>query len=274
MTLIYQKCLLGFCILFITLMSGYIPTVFAETGAKITAADLYHDNCSVCHGDSGAGAIWGRNLLRSPPRNFTITHVNSELSRERMIASVTHGVPGTAMVSFSSQLSAQQIQSTVDYIRNNFMLTDEKKKNITSTKQLTPHKSQLAAEYFSKMGVIHQKKTLNIENQTKKTSADMRLTMPGGLKGDRVKGHAFYVQNCSTCHGIKGDGEGPRAYFIFPRPLNFTQRQAKNQFNRPALFKAISIGKQGTEMPAWKTVLSQQEIADISEYVFNEFISK
>ncbi len=274
MTLVNQRCLLGFCSLFIILISGYIPIVFANVETKTTAADLYHDNCSVCHGDSGAGAVWGGNLLRTPPRNFTITHVNSELSRERMIASVTHGVPGTAMVSFSSQLNNHQIQSIVDYIRNNFMLTDKKKKRIVSTKQPTSHKSQLAAKYFSKMGVIRRQKTLNVGNQAQKRSADMSAIMPGGLKGDSAKGHAFYIQNCSTCHGLKGDGEGPRAYFIFPRPLNFTQHLAKNQFNRPALFKAISIGKQGTEMPAWKMVLSQQEIANISEYVFSEFISK
>lgn len=274
MTLINKRYLPGFSILFTMLLSAIIPTVFADTETKTTAADLFHDNCSVCHGDKGAGAVWGGNLLRTPPRNFTIAHVNSELSRERMIASVTHGVPGTAMVSFSSQLSDQEIQSTVDYIRNNFMLTDEKKKNSVSTKQTTQHKSQLAAEYFSQMGVVRQQKTLNNGNQTKKASADMSSIMPNGLKGDRVKGHAFYLQNCSTCHGVKGDGEGPRAYFIFPRPLNFIHSQAKNQFNRPALFKAISVGKQGTEMPAWKTVLNQQEIADISEYVFSEFISK
>lgn len=274
MTLIKQRCIPVFYILLITFISGFVPTAFADTKTKTTAANLFHDNCSVCHGDSGAGAIWGGNLLRTPPRNFTITHVKSELSRERMIASVTHGVPGTAMVGFSSQLNNQQIQSIVDYIRNNFMLTDKKKKNIVSTKQSNQHKSQLAAEYFSKMGVIHQKKTLNNENQTKNISADMSSNMPDKLKGDRIKGHAFYVQNCSTCHGVKGDGEGPRAYFIFPRPLNFTHAQARSRFNRPALFKAISLGKQGTEMPAWKTVLNPQEIADISEYVFHEFISK
>src|SRR3989304_1648785 len=46
--------------------------------------------------------------------------------------------------------------------------------------------------------------------------ADMSLPMPQGLKGDVAKGHDFYMQNCSTCHGVTGAGDGPRAYSLMP----------------------------------------------------------
>jgi mono/diheme cytochrome c family protein len=42
--------------------------------------------------------------------------------------------------------------------------------------------------------------------------------------------------------------------------------------NRPALFDAISTGKRGTVMPAWKTVLDEQQIANVAEFVFEAFV--
>ena len=42
--------------------------------------------------------------------------------------------------------------------------------------------------------------------------------------------------------------------------------------NRVELFEMISEGKPGTEMPAWDKVLSPQEIANVSEFVFQRFI--
>jgi mono/diheme cytochrome c family protein len=38
------------------------------------------------------------------------------------------------------------------------------------------------------------------------------------------------------------------------------------------LFAAVGNGRNGTEMPAWNKVLNDQQIADVSEYVFQSFI--
>jgi mono/diheme cytochrome c family protein len=43
-------------------------------------------------------------------------------------------------------------------------------------------------------------------------------------------------------------------------------------FNRPLIYATTSAGKLGTEMPAWSKVLTDQEIADVAEYVFITFI--
>ena len=107
----------------------------------------------------------------------------------------------------------------------------------------------------------------------KPASADMTLPLPRGLKGDPDKAAVFFMQNCATCHGASGDGEGPRAYFINPPPRNFLLESSRQRLNRPELFDAISIGRTGSEMPAWRTVLSEQEIADLAEFVFQTFIS-
>ena len=105
------------------------------------------------------------------------------------------------------------------------------------------------------------------------SAPDMSLPMPLGLKGDPAKGGAFFMTNCFTCHGVKGDGEGPRAYFITPPPRNFLLETSRQRLNRPVLFEAITNGRLGTNMPAWGKVLNNQEIADVAEFVFQHFIS-
>jgi DMSO reductase family type II enzyme heme b subunit len=49
---------------------------------------------------------------------------------------------------------------------------------------------------------------------------------PGTGPGDAVaqeaaRGLELYTTNCAACHGDKGDGNGPAARFLFPRPRNF-----------------------------------------------------
>lgn len=201
-------------------------------------ARLYKKHCAACHGDRGSGAQWTQYTLNPPPRDFTAAAAQQELSRERMLTSVTYGRPGTAMMSFKKRLTAEQIASVVDYIRHDFMKISEPKQ------QASPDKPP----------------------------ADMSLAFPHNLIGDVERGRQFYTHNCFTCHGLQGLGNGPRSGFISPRPRNFLSANSRRYLNRPNLFLAISRGKQGTPMPAWGTVLTDQQIADVAEYVFQTFI--
>ena len=212
--------------------------------------DIYARYCAVCHGDRGQGAVWAGSNMQRPPRNFTSPQAAGDLPRGRMIASVTRGRPGTAMSAFGSQLNQGDIQAVVDYIRTEFMMP--------------------AIEGFS--GTRAHAGRDGPEGGAVSYEANMQAPLPKGLKANVSRGRRFYLANCATCHGDKGDGQGPRAYFIRPRPRNFLEPGAQGRLNRPALFAAISLGKVGTEMPAWSKVLSDQQIADVAEFVFAEFI--
>jgi mono/diheme cytochrome c family protein len=100
--------------------------------------------------------------------------------------------------------------------------------------------------------------------------ADTRF--PNGLRADYHAGMAFYIANCSTCHGVEGDGKGPRAYFILPKPRDFRHPGSRHELDRARLFKSIAEGTRGSEMPAWDKVLTPQEIANVAEYVYQAFI--
>lgn len=208
---------------------------------------LYHDYCSVCHGDRGDGRSRARSSLVPPPRDFTEPRLAATLTREAMIVITRDGKPGTAMVGWKTQLQNAEIEAVVDYIRATFMRVTPAPAAAPRTAARQPQPGPAAR-------------------------ADLTLPLPYGLHGDAARGARFYGENCATCHGARGDGQGPRAYFIRPRPRNFLDEKARASLNRPALFAGIAMGRPGTEMPAWKTVIDDQQIADVSEYVFSTFI--
>ena len=213
---------------------------------------VYTHNCAVCHGERGQGSqhpVGGP----VPPRDLASPQARAELSRERMIKSVTDGRPGTAMAGFATRLPAQDIESVVDYVRAALMVP-----SADSISGVRAHGGRGGDAAPPKPNPV--------------IAADMKQPMPNGLRGDAKKGGVFYNANCATCHGVKGDGKGPRAYFINPKPRNFLEARSRAIFNRPVIFATTSTGKLGTEMPAWNKVLSDQEIADVAEYVFVSFI--
>ena len=53
------------------------------------AVKIYLQDCAVCHGEKGDSDTGSRFSLRPPPRDFTTAGAAAELTRERMIRSVT-----------------------------------------------------------------------------------------------------------------------------------------------------------------------------------------
>lgn len=216
---------------------------------------LYAQNCIACHGAQGQGSnmpIGGS----VPARDLASPQARAELTRERMISSVTIGKPGTAMAGFGSRLPAPDIEAVVDYVRSALMVPQ------TEISGTDAHAGRKAGS----------KPAAPQTTATRSAGADMKQPMPNGLKGNAAAGGRFYMANCATCHGAKGDGKGPRAYFINPKPRIFIDPAFTSAFNRPAIYAATAVGRLGTEMPAWNKVLSDQEIANVTEFVFQRFV--
>ncbi len=235
---------------------------------------IYKDHCAVCHGEKGNGSTWTKTGLNPSPRDFTAAEARQQLSPERMITSVTYGRPGTAMMPFNTRLSEQQIASVVDYIRTTFMQGADAGNGAAAMDDdyaampgfgHSPHSAAPAAGQSFSTGPM-------TSTATAAEPADMSLPFPHGLAGDPEKGREFYSANCFTCHGLKGNGRGPRASFIYPPPRNFLAEKSRSRLNRPALYKAIYSGIPGTVMPSWGKVLNDQQIANVAEYVFDTFI--
>ncbi|HOX66718.1 MAG TPA: c-type cytochrome [Burkholderiaceae bacterium] len=233
-------------------LADHVFTRFVQPAPQAASKgrQIYERNCSVCHGDQGAGSMWARDNMARPPRDFTAP-ASQNLTREAMLAAVTHGKPGTPMVGFAGRLGESDIAEVVDYIRAALM-------SGTAISGTRAHGGRDADQA--------------VASQVAPSLVNMNVEFPEGLKGNRKRGGAFYLANCATCHGARGDGAGPRAYFINPKPRNFTEDASRARFNRVALYAAVSEGRLGSEMPAWKQVATPQQIADVSEYVFQSFV--
>ncbi len=92
------------------------PAADLDLGKKI-----FEDRCKVCHGVRGDSDRFTASVLNPPPRNFTTEAARKELSRERMIRSVTEGRPGTAMMPWKNILQEKEIRAVVGYIRREIM---------------------------------------------------------------------------------------------------------------------------------------------------------
>lgn len=231
---------------------------------------IFAKTCSVCHGDRGDGATWAKHGLDPSPFNFT-SQKAKELSRRHMINTVTYGSPRTAMMGFSTQFSREEIAAVVDYIRSTFVAAPEIPEPEKITAKIPTFGNPRLAGLTPRPGApdtAQMKRRADVALEP----ADLSAPMPDGLIGNVTAGRDFFNANCFLCHGKEGRGDGPRAYFINPKPANLTDPSARHELNRPALFKKISMGVNATEMPAWSKVLTNQQIADVAEYVFTTFI--
>ena len=263
----------------------------AQPTQNKAGAEIYSRHCGVCHGDKGNTAVWARNGLNPPPRDFTTAEARRLLTRDRMIHAVTNGRPGTGMMPFTSKLNAKEIEAVVDYIRQAFLKIDVEPLPATGSQApataTLPHGPYTPAPSASRMDEAHAAMQNRQDPHAGPhqggmpalpaaampiVDADMSLPLPNDLKGNAVKGRQFFMGNCFTCHGVTGQGDGPRAYFNIPRPRNFTSEESRRVLNRVRLYTAITDGKVGTVMPAWGKVLNEQQVADVAEFVFQAFI--
>lgn len=244
---------------------------------------IYARVCSVCHGERGNGSMWASANLRPAPRDFTTAEAKADLSREKMLAAVNSGRPKTAMQGYGTRISAEDQAAVIDYIRTAIMRVDGHEGISGTHARGVPANPAKSADGKGKKVDANDHSVHNHGGASDPNDhaahghgvggkLDMKAPLPQGLKGNIAAGRKFYEANCATCHGTKGDGQGPRAYFINPKPRAFTSAESRSSMSRPVIYDGVATGRRGTEMPAWDKVLSSQEIADVSEYLFRAFI--
>jgi cbb3-type cytochrome c oxidase subunit III len=117
---VFRYCflVLSICIYGLAAAGSHDPK---SSGVTRSGKTIFHNYCSVCHGDKGDGRSRARNGLNPPPRDYTSSEAAIELTRDRMLKSVAGGRPGTAMIAWGTELTPAEIEGVVDYIRNTFM---------------------------------------------------------------------------------------------------------------------------------------------------------
>jgi cbb3-type cytochrome c oxidase subunit III len=72
---------------------------------------------------------------------------------------------------------------------------------------------------------------------------------PGLIRdGDEARGQILYAANCASCHGARGNGDGPGALSLRPRPADLSA----HEYTLDRLSDALWNGVAGTAMQAWR----------------------
>jgi mono/diheme cytochrome c family protein len=80
------------------------------------------------------------------------------------------------------------------------------------------------------------------------------------------RGKMIYESRCVECHGSEGRGDGEKAPFLSPRPGSLVSAATSAKSDRD-LLRTIENGKPRTAMPAWRDILTEEEIREVLKYV-------
>jgi cytochrome c oxidase cbb3-type subunit 3 len=87
------------------------------------------------------------------------------------------------------------------------------------------------------------------------------------LSAEAANGKKLWQQNCAFCHAADGTGENWIGSFLEPKPRNLTKAEFMRDMTDELLLERIREGIRNTSMPAWKNVLSNQQMRQIVSYI-------
>jgi mono/diheme cytochrome c family protein len=88
-----------------------------------------------------------------------------------------------------------------------------------------------------------------------------------GVTSDQIQhGAAVYADQCASCHGIGGRGDGPQAAGLSPAPKDFTDRQYMSLVTDGGLYRSIADGV-APGMKAFADQLSADDIWALVSYL-------
>lgn len=287
---------------------------------------VYNFRCYFCHGYSGNAETLASTYLTPRPRDFTKVSPE-QLSREKMLETVTHGRTGTAMKGFADILDAKEIAAVTDFVRQEFMVSKARNTAYHTNENGWPNHERYAAAFPFATGKI----TIDTpaDRLTPEQRAGRRLFMsacvschdrakvtdegapwdsralsyprmgfqPGdwppkqldgissatpyhihdrppqvsSLSALEKRGENLYQQNCAFCHAADGTGRNWIGTFLEPHPRDLTSPEFMTMMTHDRLTSVIKEGLPDTSMPAWKSVLSDNDIQAVIAYISRAF---
>lgn len=165
----------------------------ASAAAKISTAaspaspehesgrSIYNFRCYFCHGYSGDAKTLASTYLNPRPRNFNATSID-QISRERMLAVVTHGSGSTAMRGFEGILNSAEIGLVTDFVRQEFMVNKARNTRYHTKENGWPEHERYAAAFPFTTG------KMAIDDPVEQMTPEQRA------------GRRLYMASCVSCH--------------------------------------------------------------------------
>jgi high-affinity iron transporter len=96
---------------------------------------------------------------------------------------------------------------------------------------------------------------------------DLNLLVFPHVSLDLANGQRLFRENCVSCHGERGAGDGPAADTLNPKPRDFTDPERLQAYAPHQFFQTISFGVEGTAMPSFAEAFTKEECWDIAFYL-------
>ncbi|MFQ5785650.1 MAG: c-type cytochrome [Alphaproteobacteria bacterium] len=219
---------------------------------------VYYQNCFFCHGDMLDGVGHFASAFNPRPANFQDVGTIAQLQESYLFWRITTGGPGlpregapwaSAMPVWHEMLDEQQVWQVITFLYD--------------YTGYEPRSWELEASAPS------AKKT------EAGTGGEPAPAAAGGEEGDTAAIERLYRKRCAQCHGDEGEGDGPAADLLYPRPRDFSlavfkykTTHADSEFpSDDDLRKTIREGLPGTSMPAWGELLSDRQIDGLIELI-------
>lgn len=91
------------------------------------------------------------------------------------------------------------------------------------------------------------------------------------LNEQQRRGELLFQENCTFCHGADGTGKNWIGRFLEKHPRDLTDEEVMAEMTKARLRTVIRDGLADSTMPAWKNVLSDEQVAAIVAYISRAF---
>jgi len=203
----------------------------------------YTRECMVCHGDAGRGSGPYRDYLQPGPPDFGDGSYGDYTDADYFWR-ISEGVPWSAMPAWKIEYDEEERWKLVYFIRTIF----------TQTQERPPEPSaENAFEYpdFYK--------------------ESMRL--PDDVSFE--DGKKYFLQLCSHCHGLAGNGKGWDGEYLNPQPADFRSMAGMTDMPPEAQgehIAKVSFGIKDTAMPVWGEWVPFDQRWDVVKYLMSAFM--
>lgn len=219
-----------------------LPEVYASLAVPATAdynrgKKLFLQNCAHCHGLAGDGKGWEGDYLNPQPADLRklAGKPGQDQRPGAYMARLSFGIRNTAMPSWGEFLTEEQRWDAVGYLLGTFIKG-------TAAKPTPSRKGEIAASFA----------TLSKDNW-----------IGEGHVISESHGAELYATYCVTCHGDRGQGQGPGTT---GNPTGRTEGLPPNMDEAYILWRTWE-GVANTVMPAFQWLLSESNIWDITDHV-------
>ncbi|MEM9660577.1 MAG: c-type cytochrome, partial [Planctomycetota bacterium] len=120
---------------------------------------------------------------------------------------------------------------------------------------------------------LQQQSAKVLERRAGRPDAPLLIGNPHVDPEHLKRGYRLYAQFCTMCHGVNGDGQGPVAPYLNPKPRNYTAGVYKfvatdngSKARKADLVRTVRRGVTGTSMPSFDR-FSEEDLSAVVDYV-------